>query len=217
MIFDNIRKFVFYLFSCNLAEILVLLGAGLAGLPAAAAAAADPVAQPADRYLSGAGARGRAGRAGDHAAAAARSARRRSCPARWFARRWPTPPSSAASTLGAPSCGAAPAARTAARATTLAFMTLALAQIFHLGNARSVLPVTTIHRVLANPHALVAVGLSIGLLALAFHVPILSEVLDLHSLSGRDWLVINGLGLVPGITGQTVKWLRARWRSRGNS
>jgi Ca2+-transporting ATPase len=30
---DNIRKFVFYLFSCNLAEVLVLLVAGLAGLP----------------------------------------------------------------------------------------------------------------------------------------------------------------------------------------
>ena len=33
VIADNIRKFVFYLFSCNLAEILVLLGAGVVGLP----------------------------------------------------------------------------------------------------------------------------------------------------------------------------------------
>ena len=33
VIFDNIRKFVFYLFSCNLAEIAVVLGAGLAGHP----------------------------------------------------------------------------------------------------------------------------------------------------------------------------------------
>ena len=33
IVFDNIRKFVFYLFSCNLAEVLVLLAAGLAGLP----------------------------------------------------------------------------------------------------------------------------------------------------------------------------------------
>ena len=33
VIYDNIRKFVFYLFSCNLAEILVLLIAGLAALP----------------------------------------------------------------------------------------------------------------------------------------------------------------------------------------
>ena len=33
IIFDNIRKFVFYLFSCNVAEVLVLLCAALAGLP----------------------------------------------------------------------------------------------------------------------------------------------------------------------------------------
>ena len=33
VIFDNIRKFVFYLFSCNLAEILVLLVAALLALP----------------------------------------------------------------------------------------------------------------------------------------------------------------------------------------
>ena len=33
IIFDNIRKFVFYLFSCNVAEVLVLLFAALAGLP----------------------------------------------------------------------------------------------------------------------------------------------------------------------------------------
>ena len=33
VIFDNIRKFVFYLFSCNVAEVLVLLIAGLAALP----------------------------------------------------------------------------------------------------------------------------------------------------------------------------------------
>ena len=33
VIFDNIRKFVFYLFTCNLAEVLVLLAAGVVGLP----------------------------------------------------------------------------------------------------------------------------------------------------------------------------------------
>src|SRR5690606_2007352 len=33
VIFDNIRKFVFYLFSCNLAEVLGLLGASIAGMP----------------------------------------------------------------------------------------------------------------------------------------------------------------------------------------
>jgi P-type Ca2+ transporter type 2C len=210
VILDNIRKFVFYLFSCNLAEILVLLAAGLAGLPApllplqilwlnlltdtfpALALALEPPEpgimlqpprDPKAAILSGAMVR-------ETLAYAAVI----SC-------------SALAAFVWGRAGGGDPA-----RATTLAFVTLALAQIFHLGNARSVLPVITIHRVLANPHAVVAVGLSIGLLVLAFHVPILSEVLDLHPLSGRDWLVISGLGLVPAISGQTVKWLRARWR-----
>ena len=33
VVFDNIRKFVLYLFSCNVAEVLVLLIAAVAGLP----------------------------------------------------------------------------------------------------------------------------------------------------------------------------------------
>ena len=75
VILENVRKFVVYLFGCNLAEILVLLGAGLAGYPAALAPAADPLAQSPDGHLSRAGARGRAGGARHHAEAAAGSAR----------------------------------------------------------------------------------------------------------------------------------------------
>ena len=56
VIFDNIRKFVFYLFSCNVAEVLVLLVAGLAGLPLPLAAAATAVAEHGDRHVSGPGA-----------------------------------------------------------------------------------------------------------------------------------------------------------------
>ena len=47
-VFDNIRKFVFYLFSCNVAEVLVLLVAGLAGLPLPLAPLQRAVAQPGD-------------------------------------------------------------------------------------------------------------------------------------------------------------------------
>ncbi len=60
VIFDNVRKFVFYLFSCNLAEILVLLGAGFVG-SGAVVAASDTLAQSHHRYLSGVGARSGAG------------------------------------------------------------------------------------------------------------------------------------------------------------
>ena len=91
VIFDNIRKFVFYLFSCNVAEVLVLLVAGLAGLPLPLTPAAAALAQHGDRHLSrlgpGHGARRRHG----HAAAAAGStgshplARRSSSVSSWYA------------------------------------------------------------------------------------------------------------------------------------
>ncbi len=70
VIYDNIRKFVFYLFSCNVAEVLVLLVAGLAGLPLPLLPAADPVAQHGDRQPAGARAGHGTGRSdGDGAAA----------------------------------------------------------------------------------------------------------------------------------------------------
>ena len=51
VIFDNIRKFVFYLFCCNVAEVLVLLVAGLAGLPLPLTPAAAALAQHGDRHV----------------------------------------------------------------------------------------------------------------------------------------------------------------------
>ena len=71
IIFDNIRKFVFYLFSCNVAEVLVLLVAGLAGLPLPLASVAAAVVEHGDGYLPRARARDGAGRSGCHAACAA--------------------------------------------------------------------------------------------------------------------------------------------------
>ena len=74
VIYDNIRKFVFYLFSCNLAEILVLLVAGLARPTRATAPASDSVGQHRDRHVSRTRTRDGAGRSGRHAPAAASSA-----------------------------------------------------------------------------------------------------------------------------------------------
>jgi Ca2+-transporting ATPase len=66
-----------------------------------------------------------------------------------------------------------------ARARTMAFMTLAFAQILHLGNARSARPVLAVSRILANPYALAAVGLSVGLQVVAFAVGPIAGVLRL--------------------------------------
>ena len=186
VIFDNIRKFVFYLFSCNVAEILVLLLASLAALPIpllplqllwlnmvtdtfpALALAVEP---------------------GDPS----------------VMRRPPRSPDEAilsrpflvsifvygagltAATLGVFCWGLL---KHPDDASTLAFMTLALAQIFHLGNARSQEDVLAPARAIANPVAIGAVSLAV-LLQLATVFDPLARLLHVTPLSVVQWCVVS--------------------------
>ena len=206
VILENIRKFVVYLFSCNLAEILVLLGAGLAGYPAALAPlqilwlnlltdtfpALALAVEPGDPGIM----------------------------------RKPPPDPRAAILPGATLWSAVGYAvlialvtlaafawglrhGDAAAGATLAFMTLAFAQIFHLGNARSGAPVLSLRRALDNRYALGAVALAVGLQGLAALFPPLAHVLHVTPLSTTEWLVVGGLGLLPAVAGQAIKSVRA--------
>ncbi|HEX7336328.1 MAG TPA: HAD-IC family P-type ATPase, partial [Gemmatimonadales bacterium] len=212
VIFDNIRKVVFYLFSCNLAEILVLLGAGLAGLAPpllplqilwlnlltdtvpALALAVEP-AEP--------GIMGQPPRDPREAILSARLTRSIVGYALLIG----------LCSLGAYGWGLAHDPDDLTRARTLAFMTLALAQIFHLGNARSALPVLAPVRALANRYALAAVGVTAALQVLVLEVDPLARMLRLTPIGLDGWLIVVGLGLVPAVVGQLIKWMAAR-RSR---
>ncbi len=203
VIFDNLRKFVFYLFSCNLGEIFVFLGAGLAGWPApllplqilwlniitdtfpALALAFEPPEpdlmrrpprSPRSAILSGGMVRLTSGYAVLIAACALAAAW-------WGMRAHPASP---------------------AHATTLAFMTLAFAQVFHLGNARSAEPVLRPTRIVANRYALGAVALVLVLQMIAASWAPLARTLGVVALGWRDWLIIGALGVLPGLVGQIV-------------
>jgi Ca2+-transporting ATPase len=219
VIFDNICKFVFYLFSCNLAEVLVFLGAALAGLPLPLlplqilwlnlitdVTTALPLAvEPAEPDLM---------------------------------RRPPRDPHSAilsaplvraalgyavliaAATLLAFGWTHAHSPGDPSRAVTVAFLTLGLAQILHLGNARSHGPVLALARIFANRHALGAVALAIGLQWLVTAWTPLATVLGVRAVSPGDWGVIALLALTPAVLGQTLKsardaWIRTRRRAVG--
>ena len=213
VIFGNVRKFVFYLFSCNLAEILVFLGAGMAGFPApllplqilwlnlltdtfpALALAVEPgepgvmrlpPRDPAVAILPA----GMIGVTVGYALVIALAA------------------------LGAFAWGLQGAGGSPGRATTMGFMALAFGQISHLGNARSSDPVVHPGAALANPAALVAALLAIALQLSAAFVPALAMVLRLTPLSGTDWAVVAGLGALPGVAGQAVKLVRSSGRTR---
>jgi len=210
VIFENIRKFVFYLFSCNVAEVLVLLVAGLAGLPlpllplqilwlnlvtdtfpalALALEPAEPdVMKRPPREPQAAIVSGRFVRAMLWCAALI-----------------------SASTIAAYVWGLR--GQEPERAVTIAFMTLALAQLFHLGNARSRGPVLGWRRATANAWALGAVPLVILLQLVAVYWPPLAALLRTVPLEGREWLVIVALSAVPAVVGQLTQVAQRRRRS----
>lgn len=206
VIFDNIRKFVFYLFSCNLAEVLVLLGAGVAGLPLPLTAlqilwlnlvtdtfpALALALEPAEPDIMD-----RPPRDPHAAILSARFLR-----AIAFYSALITLPSLAAFLWGLADPAGEPYAR------TLCFMTLAFGQIFHLGNARSPGAVIQPRLAVRNRYALGALALSVGLQFLAVYFTPLATVLDTTRLAALDWLVVLALGIVAATVGQTLKLRR---------
>lgn len=208
VIFDNLRKFVFYLFSCNLGEIFVFLGAGLAGWPAplvplqilwlnivtdtfpAIALAFEPPEPDLMR---------RPPRSPQAAILSARMVRLTTGYAVVIA----------ACALAAAWWGMRVRPDMPAYATTLAFMTLAFAQLFHLGNARSAEPVIRPSRIVANPYALGAVALVLALQLIAASWAPLAHTLGVAPLGWNDWLLVGALGVVPGLAGQIVHALRS--------
>jgi Ca2+-transporting ATPase len=204
-IFDNIRKFVFYLFSCNVAEVLVLLVAGIVGLPQpllplqilwlnvvtdtfpALALAVEPAERetmkrpprdPHEAILS----RSFLGWIGGYGALI-------------------TVVTLTAYLLtlhhGSPE-----------RARTVAWMTLALAQSAHLANARSGTMMADPGRMGTNRWALAALALVVSLQLLALHVPFLASVLGVAPIPAADWAVVLPLSIVPLLAGLTLGAIR---------
>ena len=199
VIFDNVRKFVFYLFSCNLAEILVLLGVGLAG-------AGPPLFPLQILWLN---------LVTDTFPALALAVE----PGEpGVMRQPPRDPHQAILSVEmlrsimiyAALIASVTVAAYAISGTTAAFMTLALAQILHLGNARSARPVLSLRSALANRAAIAAVVLALGLQLLAAFLPPLAQVLRVAPMSGREWALVAALGAVPAIVGQLARLLRTR-------
>ncbi len=208
VIFANIQKFVFYLFSCNLAEVLVLLVAGIAGLPipllplqilwlnlvtdtfpafalALEPAESDVMRRPPHDPKAALLSRGMIGSIAFYGALMT------------------------AATLAAFLWALATPERSD-KAVTITFLTLSLTQIFHLGNARSSTPVLSWRALVRNRYALGAGALTIGLQALALHLSVLAQVLRTQPLTAVEWLVSLGFAAVPAVTGQALKLWRAR-------
>jgi Ca2+-transporting ATPase len=203
VIFDNIRKFVFYLFSCNLAEIFVLLGATLVGAPLPL----TPVqilwlnlitdTLPALSLVLEPGEPGVMRRPPRDPAAGLLSRR--------FARAVTFYALLIALATVAVIVPAAWRGVDPARVATLAFITLGLAQVLHLGNARSRGAVLAPGRAAANAWAIGAVAVTVGLLLLALYWTPLATLLDAQPLTVAEWMVVVPASAAPAVIGQLLK------------
>ena len=87
-------------------------------------------------------------------------------------------------------------------------MTLAFAQIAHLGNARSTGAVLRPKMIIANPYALGAVAVSTVLQVATLVVDPLPELLRMVPLTPTAWAVVIGCAAIPAVAGQAIKSLR---------
>lgn len=209
-IFTNIRRFVFYLFSCNLAEILVLFVSGLLGLPLpllplqllwlnlvtdvfpALALAVEPapagiMSEPPRPPREGILTRDFTARIAGYAVVLT------------------------IATLGAFVLtleAGGPAATE--RAVTVAFASLAFGQLFHLFNARSGGRPLGLRRLLTNRWAWGAVVLVAALQLAALFLPWLQRPLGTVALEAGDWLRVAVASILPLLVGQALAWFRPR-------
>ncbi|MGB4712324.1 MAG: cation-transporting P-type ATPase [Fuerstiella sp.] len=93
-------------------------------------------------------------------------------------------------------------------ATTMAFMTLALSQVFHAFNARSQNRSAFTDRLFTNGWLWAAVALCLALQAAAVYLPLLQRVLHTAPPTLADWAVIAGCSLLPVAVVELVKLVR---------
>ncbi len=98
-------------------------------------------------------------------------------------------------------------------ATTIVFMTLSLAQLFHAFSARSRLRSVFTRGMFANPWLWLAVGVSLAIQVAAVLAPPLQQLLHTSSPAPIDWVVIVCASLTPVVVIECVK-LAARLSAR---
>jgi Ca2+-transporting ATPase len=91
-------------------------------------------------------------------------------------------------------------------AETMAFITLSLCELFRAYTVRSErLSIFSIG-VFSNRSMQYAVGLSIVLLLLVVSVPFLQPIFNTHFMSGAEWAIVLGLSLIPAVAEEITKF-----------
>jgi Ca2+-transporting ATPase len=103
-------------------------------------------------------------------------------------------------------------------AETMAFVTLSLCELFRAYTVRSERASLFKIGMFSNKWMQYAVGLSLFLLILVTSVPFLQPIFNTHFLSGREWAFVIGLALLPAIAEEITKFfLRLQDRRKANA
>ena len=95
-------------------------------------------------------------------------------------------------------------------AETMAFITLSMCELFRAYTARSERASLFSIGVFSNKWMQAAVGASIALLILVCTVPFLQTVFNTHWMSAQEWSVVLGLSLLPAVSEEVTKWFLRR-------
>ena len=95
-------------------------------------------------------------------------------------------------------------------AETMAFVTLSLAELFRAYTVRSERASLFSIGIFSNKYMQYAVGISITLLLLVCAVPFLQPIFNTHFLTGREWGVVLGLAFTPAIAEEITKFFLRR-------
>jgi P-type Ca2+ transporter type 2C len=95
-------------------------------------------------------------------------------------------------------------------AETMAFLTLSLCELFRAYTVRSERASLFEIGVFSNKYMQYAVGLSVTLLLLVSSVPFLQPIFNTHFLVLNEWLIVLGLALIPAIAEEITKFFLRR-------
>lgn len=211
VIFNNIRKFVLYLISCNVSEIMAVSLASMANAPL-------PILPLQILFLNlvtdvfPALALGVGEGDPDVMKHLSRKAQEPILTRRHWLSIGGYGLAITISVLGALALALAWLNMSPRQAVTISFLTLAFAQLWHVFNMRDRGSPLFRNEITTNPFIWCALGLCAGLLLIAVYLPGLSDVLKLVNPGKKGWILVAIMSLIPWIMGQIVNSVQPRPR-----
>ncbi len=96
------------------------------------------------------------------------------------------------------------------QAVTISFLTLAFAQLWHVFDIREAGSGFLRNDVTRNPYVWGALVLCVGLLLGAVYIPVFSDVLSVSRPGARGWALVIGMSLIPWLVGQVALQFKGR-------